>query len=72
MDFLFNVAILIITSLLVGVCFYIIGHVHGFEKGEDQTIKKTVFRFDEIVFNYCPKCKRVERDDKILQAEVLQ
>lgn len=72
MFFLLNVIILIVTALVVGICFYIIGHVHGFEKGETETINKTNFRFDEIVFDYCPECKKVERKDRSLVTEVIQ
>lgn len=73
MDFYFDVAILIITSLAVGLCGYWAGCVHGFEKGRFVT-EQTKPNFDELVFEYCPSCKSVEKaeilvDDAVLDSE---
>lgn len=66
--FWFNVIILVVVSVIVGLCGYITGHVHGFEKGESQI---DAVKFDELVYEYCPRCKRINKDDEILSAEVL-
>lgn len=72
MDFILNVIILIVTSAIVGLIFYLLGHVHGFEKGESEILERTTLNFDDLVFEYCPDCKKARRADEILDAEVLQ
>jgi hypothetical protein len=62
-------AILFVTAVLVGFCGYIIGHVHGFVKGEDSVLERTNLKFDDLVYEYCPDCKRITREDAILDAQ---
>lgn len=72
MDFWIYAIILVCISLIVGYCFYVIGHVHGVEKGENDALGRINLQLDSLIYEYCPNCKTTRQADEILDAEVIQ